>query len=105
MEKFEMKFMFDWGSRVCIWAANDEARKKYGYSVKSEQLPISENLVRELNMLIRRHDEALDWDCPQNGLLWTKEQQEKFIERAKSAYSKLCMELDTDHHLILGERL
>lgn len=97
--------MFDWGSRVCIWAVNDEARMNYGYAVKSEQLPISDNLVQELDLIISKHDEALDWDCPQNGLLWTCEQQKAFIEEAQSVYRRLCKELDPDYHVILWENL
>lgn len=99
MAEYELKFMFDWGSGVCVWSSNEAAHLKYDYAVKSEKLPISKELAEELNYLIEKHDEAMDWDCPQNGLLWNEEEKERFIQTAKNAYNRLCKELGANYHL------
>ena len=36
--KYEMKYMFDFASGVCIWSVNTAAREKYGYPVKADAL-------------------------------------------------------------------
>ena len=33
MAKYEMKYMFDWGSGTCVWSTNDAAIDKYDYHV------------------------------------------------------------------------
>lgn len=99
MAEYELKFMFDFGSGVCVWSNNEAANLKYGYAVESEKLPVSKKLAEELNYLIAKYDEAIDWNCPQNGLLWNKEEKEQFIKAAKNAYNRLCKELGTNYHL------
>ena len=101
MAKYEMKFMFDWGSGSCVWTTNEEAEKKYGYPVQTKNLPISNELKTKLEMLIEKHDEALDWDCPQNDLLWSDEQISLFENEAIEAYYKLCDELGHDYKIEL----
>ena len=29
MAKYALKYMYDWGSGICLWSANDAAREKY----------------------------------------------------------------------------
>ncbi len=62
--------MYDWGSGICLWSVNDAAREKYDYPIELDSLPLSDNLKNELEYLINKHDEALDWEYPPNPLLW-----------------------------------
>lgn len=103
MAKYEMKFMFDWGSGCCVWSINDAARELYDYPVLTEQLPISSDLKATLNYLIDKHDEALDWACPQNDLLWSEDQMDSFRRDAVVAYKQLCMELGEEYDIVLWE--
>ena len=50
MPKYKMRYMFDWGSGVCLWSNNDETVTALGdYPMEElEKLPISDELVREL---------------------------------------------------------
>ena len=43
MAKYKMKYWFEWGG-TCLWSANDAARKKFGYDVDEQKLPISRKL-------------------------------------------------------------
>lgn len=101
MAKYELRFMFDFGSGVCIQSANDETNRKYGYPISSELLPVTQKLIDELNALIEKHDEALDWSCPQNGLVWGKAEQMRFTENDVKMFNKLCIELGGDYHVEL----
>lgn len=104
MAKYEFRFMFDWGSGTCVWSANDAARKKFDYAVELSQLPISDELVDYLNKICDKHDEALDWDYPPNGLLWSEEEQNAFIKDARDGYEKLCKELGTGYHVVWEDK-
>lgn len=101
MAEYELKFMFDWGSGICVWSNNEAANRKYGYAVESESLPVSKELAEELNFLASKHDEALDWSCPQNDLLWSVEEKAEFITAAEKVYNRLCGELGSDYHVEL----
>lgn len=103
--KYEMKFMFDWGSGVCLWSTNDAAIKEFDYPVSLEQLPISLELKDKLEYLIRKHDEALDWNDPAGDLLWDEDQQTEFEESAKAAYYLLSSELGDNFQIELWKTL
>ena len=99
MARYALKFMFDWGSGTCLWSTNDVAREKYGYPVDIEQLPISSELAKSLIELVDKHDEALDWDCPNNDLLWNEEQVKLFLQNARRYYERLCEEIGEEYSI------
>jgi len=102
MAIYKMRFMFDWGSGVCLWSANQATEEKFGdYPIFASQLSISDELKNELEHLIKLHDEALNWDEPNGDLLWDDNQIEKFLEDAQIAYNRLCMELSEDYEIEL----
>ncbi len=99
---YKMKFMFDWGSEVCLWSTNQAAKEKFGtYPVSSSLLPISDELKNELEYLIELHDKALNWDEPNSGLLWNDEQINDFLNNAEKTYNRLCMELGKSYEIEL----
>lgn len=89
MAKYVLKYMFDWCSGTCLWSVNKEAEEKFGYLIDLDEIPLSRNLRNELEYLIDKHDEALDWNCPSNPLLWSEQEQNDFIERAKKAFHRV----------------
>jgi hypothetical protein len=50
MTKYILKYWFEHGG-TCLWSVNDNARKKFNYPVDNEMLPISKDLIMELNDL------------------------------------------------------
>ena len=46
MPTYKLKYMFDWGSGVCLWSSNDKAKEKFGdYPIEEmEKLPVSAEL-------------------------------------------------------------
>ncbi len=87
--------MFDWGSGVCLWSCNKEAKEKFGdYPIEEmEKLPISAELQEKLYHLINEHDNALNWDDPGGDLLWNEQQIADFKQRAAQAYEQLVRRL------------
>lgn len=103
MAKYVLKYMYDWCSGTCLWSVNKEADEKYGYPIDLDDLPLSDELRKELDFLVDKHDEALDWDCPSNPLLWSEQEQTDFISRAKKAYYFVVKELGDDYEVELWE--
>lgn len=97
---YKMKFMFDWGSGVCLWSKNKAAEDKFGeYPITTDKLPVSQELKEELERLIEKHDEALNWNEPTSDLLWDDNQINMFLISAKEGYKELCEELGTDYEI------
>ena len=55
----KLRYLFDPGSGVCPWAADDEARKAFGYPVQLKQLPLSQEVVALGQQVIARSIRAL----------------------------------------------
>lgn len=97
---YKLKFMFDWGSGVCLWSANKSSKDKFGdYPIESSELPISQELKEKLEQLIEFHDEALDWNDPAGDLLWNDNQIQEFLVMAKKLYLILCDELGEEYEV------
>ena len=104
MATYKLKFMFDWGSGVCLWSTNQAARTKFNdYPILISNLPVSDKMKNELEYLIGLHDEALNWDEPNGDLLWNENQIDEFLKSAQRAYDRLCKELGSDYEIELIE--
>lgn len=98
MAKYEVRYMFDWGSGVCVWTGNDASRELFGdYPVETELLPVSDELKAELERLICWYDKALNWDDPGGPLLWDQTQIDEFNKASRVAYRRLVDELGQDY--------
>lgn len=96
--KYELRFMFDWCADSCLWSLDDAAIERYGVGpVDLDELPLSAELKKKLQNLCDEHDTALDWDCPQNGLVWDWERQYAFLERARVVCWDTIHELGIDY--------
>jgi len=95
MTRYNLHFWFEHGG-FCIWGKNDKAKRKYGYAIKNDTLPISIDLLTELNDLQEEYATYLDWNYPPNPSPWTKEHKEDFLSRANLVYEKLANELGSD---------
>ena len=99
MAKYSFKYWFEWGCFEnhcpCLWDSNG--------LVSLDVLPISLELKRFLCELGIEHDNALDWDCPSNPLLWSKEEKEALYKKAKEGYHRLQEELGEEYEIIYCE--
>ncbi len=102
LAKYQLKYMFDWHSGICLWADNEAAKEKFnGYPVETCDLPISDGLKETLEDLICLYDEAFDFEKSNGALLWHKNQIEEFLKNAREAYERLCEELGPGYEVEL----
>lgn len=104
--RYKLKFLFDWGSGVCLWSANKNSEERFGdYPIPTNVLPVSQELRDELEHLIAWHDEALNWDNPGGPLLWDERKIQEFMAAAKDKYIMLCHELGEDYEIEFFEQM
>ena len=99
MAKYVFNYWFEWGCGEdfcpCLWGDNG--------LVSLDNLPISSELKNYLCKLGIEHDNALDWNCPSNPLLWSDNEKETFYKKAKEGYKRLQEELGEDYEIIYCE--
>lgn len=86
----KLEFWFDYFA--CIWID--------GAAAKVDTLPITPDLLNELNALIVEYADQIDWDDPGSSVGWTEEQKEDFNRRAAIAGKKLQEELQGKYTVI-----
>lgn len=93
-----IKFMFDWGAdHTCIWSVNKEAEEKFGEGIISlENFPLLNELRTKIENLCAEYQTALNWDEPQAGIIWSKEQIEDFRARSQNAYNQFVDSIGDD---------
>ena len=98
-KKYMIRFWFDYGG-ICLWSVNKMACDRYGYAIESDKLPISAELLENLNELEDEYHSYLDWNYPPSPSPWTKELKQDFIDRATDIYNVLCRELGNQYEVI-----
>ena len=94
--KLCLRYEFDAGSGVCLWAANAEAEVRYGLAVEVAALPLSTKLCEQLHHLIAWYDSALDWDNPGGASPWSAEERQRFLAAARQGLLALRRELPAE---------
>ena len=61
-----LRFFLDAGSGVCLWAWDAPAKKRFGYAVELDDVPLPRDLVADLMHLMADYDATIDWDNPAN---------------------------------------
>lgn len=89
MELPKLEFWFDYG--CCLW--------NHG-GVEADTLPITPDLLNELNDLMAEYAGQIDWDDPGSSEGWTKKQEEAFKRRAAIAGKRLQEELQGKYTVI-----
>jgi len=59
-----LRFFFDAGSGVCLWAQDEEAKRRFGYPVDLDALDLPRDLYADLARLIADYDATIDWNNP-----------------------------------------
>ena len=99
MAKYNIRFWFEHGG-ICVWGKNTAAKDKFGYAIKNECLPISKELINELNELEKRYAHCLNWDSPSDPPPWSEDEKESFRADARKAYFRLKDELGNDYDVV-----
>jgi len=91
-----LRFFFDAGSGVCLWAYDDEAKARFGYPVESGVLDIPAELQAEIEQLVTDYDDTFPWDDPGSGqgvepdrTMFGYEENPPFVTRVRALLPKL----------------
>ena len=96
-----LKYFFDVGSGVCLWAGDSKTEEILGYAIELEKIEISENTRKWLTYLIHWFDTSIDWEEPTkpNGN-WTNLEQLNFQEAYKKGLDLLIGDLSRKSYKI-----
>ncbi len=101
MSRYVLRFLFDAGSETCLWAVNEEARKRFGDSwVDLEALPLAAETLGRLSALVERYDESIDWDDPAGPSPWTPANRQEFAAEARAVLALLRSELGDEFEVV-----
>ena len=101
---YELRYFFDAGGGVCLWAKNDAAKKHFGYAVEHWDLPLSENTKRWLQHLVAWFDTSLDWESPADPVdRWPTEERQRFRQAVDLGFDFLLRELPAAEYLVVNE--
>lgn len=100
---YVLRFFFDAGSGICLWAGNDAARERFGYPVPLTALPLDDALLAEGHALIEAYDVALAWDDPAGPLCWKEDACRAFDRRARAFVARLRAHLGPEFAVDLND--
>lgn len=95
---YKLKLMFEWGGGT-IWSDCDTSLSHFGLGPIEDTLPISQEILLELQQLTEIHDGALDWEYPPNQSPWSVEEFENFEVKALCMLNKLKKELGIEYSI------
>ena len=83
MKLYRLRYAFDTGAGVCLWAANDAARERFGYAVETPELKLPPVAERRVEALLRWHRTGIDWSDPAGPSPWSDEERQRFNREAQ----------------------
>lgn len=91
-----LRFFFDAGSGVCLWAYDAEAKARFGYPVEAAMLDVPEELRAEIEQLVTDYDDTFPWDDPGSGesvepsrAMFGYEENPPFVTRVRALLPQL----------------
>jgi hypothetical protein len=99
---YRVRFSFDAGAGICLWAANDATRERYGYAIDAASLPIPESLGQRLVALIADYDSSVNWDYPPDPGPWDPPRESQFQEHATQVLALLRETLGAEYEVVDG---
>lgn len=100
MAKYRLRFFFDAGGGICLWAGNDAARERFDYAIVPSSLPIPENTWRRMIYLCSWYDTSIDWNYPPDPSPWSEEERARFEDEAHKLLALLREQLGPDFEII-----
>lgn len=93
--KYRVRFFLDWYSPY-LWAANEPARRDFGYGVDPDRYPLSEQAIRRGHELCEWYMTALNQDYPPAPGPWRQDECDRFNAAARDFLETIRRELGPD---------
>ena len=88
IEMYQLRYFFDAGSGICLWATNAEAIHKFGYPIDLSALPLTGETISQGRALIVRFDTSIVWHDPTAPSPWSVAEGVDF-QRDSNAFLRL----------------
>lgn len=82
MSVYQLRYFFDCGSGICLWADSPETRERFGYPIDFDDLDLPPDLHARGEDLLRRFDTSLDWADPAGPSPWSDVECREFHDDA-----------------------
>jgi hypothetical protein len=97
---YRVRFFFDYGSGICLWAGNALTRERFGYPIEPEQLGLSPATTAEVEHLLAWYDQSLDWEHPPEAIPWSQAACGRFNAAMLQLLAALQRELGGEYELV-----
>jgi hypothetical protein len=94
-----MRFFFDFGAG-CLWSTNEPTRERFGYAVRIEELPDSQNTVLLAKELADRFMDSLNWDYPPDPGPWRQSECDAFNRATAELLKNIRSEVGEEFEII-----
>ena len=96
MPTYSIRFSFDAGSGICLWAGNSVTREQWDYPIDAKDLPLAENTWRFAHHLCAWYDTSIDWVYPSDPSPWDAGERARFNLSAQRFLGILRAQLGPD---------
>ncbi|MVN87670.1 hypothetical protein GO986_12950 [Deinococcus sp. HMF7620] len=100
MPLLRLRFFFDTGSGICLWAGDAATEERCGLAVEAQDLPLPPEVVAEAERLIDLWDTGIDWNNPGEPSPWTAEDEQDFQAQADALLGRLRAALGPDFEVV-----
>lgn len=100
IEKYKLRFFFEYQVGTCLWSANELARQKFGYPVELSELELPKKMRDKIKEINDRFETCINWDQPNGPAIWTENQRLSFNQAAKDLFLKIQNELGQKFEII-----
>jgi hypothetical protein len=97
---YRLRFFFDAGAGICLWALNDSARVRFDYAIDAKDLPLPENTWRRLLYLCYWYDTSIDWNYPPDPSLWDEAERKRFNREAQKLLALMREQLGPEFEIV-----
>jgi hypothetical protein len=100
---YRLRYFFDAGSGVCVWAGDAATEARFGYAVDLAALPLSDETRWALGRLIAAFDRSIDWADPAGTDARRAGEPDRFADAAREGLALLRRELAASGFEVVDE--
>ncbi len=100
MAKYRLRYFFDPGGGICLWAANEPAKERFGYGIDASKLHLPENMWRRVLHLCCWYDTSIDWNYPPDPSPWDATEWKRFNDDAQKLLTMLQEQLGPEFEIV-----
>lgn len=97
---YRLRYLFDFGSGICLWAGDDRTHADFDYPIHSSKLPITATLQHRIEFVLAWYDTFLDWDHPPAQTQWSSTERAAFNQSAQEVLALLRAQLGPKFEII-----